>query len=328
MLYFSLLMAYSMLYHTLLVHLFRPMLKVDLMHSDVRPRDICIESANNVSGLLRLYRKHYDMRACHLVMDHFLLSVNIVHLLYSTDNPTISRNLVEGLQALEDMSVCHYSAARNFKIVHTLSKNWNLPWPQELVDSKLLLNHGPSLSPPVDTLLVQPAPSSSQQITVNDYNRLQPQARQLHNQSMNTSASEQPSPSNSFHSSAEVPMTTFNQHLHAACTNPDLSSYSSASTATVPLPYITSTSNPTSIPFFQVPGMNSPIFSRGFPLSPMDLYIMLDNVDEWERFQRDGFKISDYWMPDPTASENANANGVRSLNLNGAWMSALWDGTQ
>jgi len=319
---------HSMLYHTLLVHLFRPMLKVDLIHSDVRPRDICIESANNVSELLRLYRKHYNMRVCHLIMDHFLLSVNIVHLLYSTDNPTISRNLVEGLQALEDMSVCHYSAARNFKIIHALAKNWNLPWPQELDDSRLLLNNGPSLSPPVDTLPVQPAPSSSRQLTVNAYNPLQPQVLQLYGQSMNTSSSEQTNPSNSFHRSAEVPMTTFNQHLHAIYTNPDMSSYSSTFTATVPPPFITSTSNPTNTPFFQVPGMGAPIFSRGFPMSPMDLYVMLDNVDDWERFQRDGFKISDNWMPDPAASHDANINGARNLNLNGAWMSALWDGAQ
>jgi hypothetical protein len=38
----------SMLYWTIIVHLFRPLLKVDLIHSDIRPRDICVDAANKV----------------------------------------------------------------------------------------------------------------------------------------------------------------------------------------------------------------------------------------------------------------------------------------
>jgi hypothetical protein len=87
-----------MLYHTIIVHLFRPMLKVDLVHSDVHPRDICTEAANNVSAIVRTYRRFYDFRVAHLVIPHILLSVCIVHLLYSKDNRTSYQNLVEVLR--------------------------------------------------------------------------------------------------------------------------------------------------------------------------------------------------------------------------------------
>src|SRR5690242_15086452 len=110
-----------MLYHTVVLHLFRPLLKVELINSDLRPRDECIQAANNVAELLRLYRTHYDMRACQLVLTHILLASCIVHLLYSRDSITSTNNLVEGLRGLEALHVCHYFGARSFKIVHALA---------------------------------------------------------------------------------------------------------------------------------------------------------------------------------------------------------------
>ena len=151
----------SMLYWTVIVHLFRPMLKVDLVHSDVHPRDKCIEAANKVSELARLYRSMYDFRTAHLAIPHILLSVSVVHLLYSNDNPTSRQNLVEGLQGLEALHECHYFGARSFRIIHTLARTWNLPFPEELKDSKLVPRSNPNkpqgtVSPPADPLLVAP----------------------------------------------------------------------------------------------------------------------------------------------------------------------------
>lgn len=39
-------------------------------------------------------------------------------------------------------------------------------------------------------------------------------------------------------------------------------------------------------------------------MSPMDLDNMLGNVNEWDRFSRDGFKMSETWQPD-TVSFNS-----------------------
>jgi hypothetical protein len=143
-----------MLYYTAVVHLFRPMLKVDLIHSNVRPRDSCVDAANEVAKLLRLYRQHFKMRACQLVLTHVLLSVCVVHLLYSTESSVSYCNLVEGLQALEDLSACHYFGGRSFKIVHALSQVWNIPFPDELKSSKLLSSSGIA-SPVGDNILLQ-----------------------------------------------------------------------------------------------------------------------------------------------------------------------------
>jgi hypothetical protein len=149
------------LYHTIVVHLFRPMLKVDLIHSDLHPRDICVEAANRVSEIVRTYRQLYDFRVAHLVIPHILLSVSIVHLLYSKENRTSHQNLVEGLQGLEDLHECHYFGARSFRIIYTLAKTWNLAWPEELRNSKLVPKSNPNrprgtISPPADPWLVAP----------------------------------------------------------------------------------------------------------------------------------------------------------------------------
>jgi len=150
-----------MLYHTIIVHLFRPLLKVDLIHSNVHPRAICINAANEVSALVRLYRKFYSFRTAHLLIPHILLTISVVHLLYSKDNETSRKNLVESLQGLEDLHECHYFGARSFRIIYTLAKTWSLPFPDELCNSKLIPKSNPdkphgTVSPPADPLLMAP----------------------------------------------------------------------------------------------------------------------------------------------------------------------------
>ena len=158
-----------MFYWTIIVHLFRPLLKVELIHSDVRPRDICVEASNNVSRIVRIYRKFYDFRTAHLIIPHILLTVCVLHLLYSKENPVSRQNLIEGLQGLEDLHVCHYFGARSFRIIYALAKTWKLPFPEELSHSKLIPKHDPDnphsrMSPPGEPLLMVP---SSQTITGN-----------------------------------------------------------------------------------------------------------------------------------------------------------------
>jgi hypothetical protein len=158
-----------MFYYTIIIHLFRPFLMVDLIHSDLRPRDICIEASNNVSRIFRIYRQFYNLRQGHLVITHALLTVCITHLLHSKENQVSRQNLVEGLQGLEDIHECHYIGARAFQIIHRLSKTWGLPFPEEHRNSKLILKNDPDnphsqMSPPADLLRMMP---SSTTTTVN-----------------------------------------------------------------------------------------------------------------------------------------------------------------
>lgn len=306
----------SMLYHTAVVHLFRPMLKVDLIHSDIRPRDTCIDAANQVSELLRLYRQHYGMRACQLVLTHILLSVCIVHLLYSAESQIAYRNLCEGLQALEDLSVCHYFGGRSFKIIHALAKLWNIHFPEELKDSKLLPMEGPAglVSPPAETILIPPNTSSiaSRMGGGVGYSPLPPAAQPLRRESLSMFAH----PEHRNVQIASHPATTQggsvlpSQPHHRGSHAGLVPSYTPSSTST-PQNIPTPTTNPSTtgsaetLFWTPVPGMGVPILPRNYQVSPMDLDNMLGNSDVWDKFSRDGFKMSDTWQQEPVNAYHA-----------------------
>ena len=58
-------------------------------------------------------------------------------------------------------------------------------------------------------------------------------------------------------------------------------------------------------PLPNMAGMGVPILARNsYPVGPMDLDNMLGSADEWDRFGRDGFKMSETWNQD-----HANAYG-------------------
>ncbi|PSN68600.1 hypothetical protein BS50DRAFT_461464, partial [Corynespora cassiicola Philippines] len=307
-----------MLYNTVIVHLFRPMLKVDLIHSNVRPRDICIESANNVIDLLRLYRSHYSMRACHLVLTHILLSVTIVHLLFSTDQTIYRQNLVEGLTGLQDLSICHHFGGRSFKIVHALSKTWNLPWPDELKNSPLLLQeNGPPgrISPPAEPYAAPTAPTPTPSIGSRmggagmGYSPLPSAAQPVRRESLSMFA--QPE-------RARIRVPTHadvgNQLHHQNHPSPALPAYHTSAPHTQPSTVPTATTTPASdaaetLFWTPVPGMGVPILPRNYQSYPMDLNTMLGNVNDWDRFGRDGFKMSDQWSQDSMNNYNGGPGG-------------------
>ena len=61
-----------------------------------------------------------------------------------------------------------------------------------------------------------------------------------------------------------------------------------------------------------VPGVGAPIFPRDLTMSAMDLNNLLGDVDGWDRYERDGFKISEAWTAvEPMAYvSNAHINQV------------------
>lgn len=325
--------SHSMLYHTIIVHLFRPMLKVDLIHSDVRPRDICIEAANKVSSIVRTYRQFYDFRVAHLIISHILLSVSIVHLLYSKDNRTSYQNLVEGLQGLEDLHECHYFGARSFRILHTLAATWNFSWPEELRNSKLVPKSNPdkpqgTISPPADPLLVPPntlVTTTSRTGSNVSYPPIgHPQRRESLSmfggqgslQIATHPAITRPGsvPSNHHHQSPVVSHTPTQPY---SSTLP-LSSYQySQSMSSVPSNASTTITSPTTdaadtLFWNPIPGMPGPILPRNsYPqLSPMGLDSVLQTPDMGDRLGRDGFKASEDW-------QSSHVNGFTSGANNG-----------
>ncbi|KAH7401616.1 fungal-specific transcription factor domain-containing protein [Pyrenochaeta sp. MPI-SDFR-AT-0127] len=321
-----------MLYYTVIVHLFRPMLKVDLVHSDIHPRQICIDAANNVSRLVRLYRSLYDFRVAHLAIPHILLSVCIVHLLYSKDNNTSRQNLIEGLQGLEDLHECHYFGARSFRIVHTLANKWNLPWPEELRNSKLVPSSNPdkppgTISPPADPLLVAPNtvtttgsrmgsnmaypptgdPHRRESLSMFGPGRLQLATHPATSKPSSVVSSQHyqspvvgHTPTQSTYNSTMTPSSyQYSQSMSSIPTNASTTSTSSATDAPEPLFW-----NP-------IPGMQGPILPRNnYPqISPMGLETVLQSADMGDRLVRDGFKMSEDWRSSHVNGFNAGSTG-------------------
>ncbi|KAJ8116275.1 hypothetical protein OPT61_g2266 [Boeremia exigua] len=301
-----------MLYWTVIVHLFRPMLKVDLIHSDVHPRDKCIEAADKVSELTRLYRSLYDFRTAHLAIPHILLSVTVVHLLYSKDNPKSRQNLVEGLQGLEALHECHYFGARSFRIIHTLAKTWNLPFPEELKNSKLVPRSDPNkphgtVSPPADPLLV--APNTTTLVNRRGPSGL-PQAPEPHrrgslsmfvnrNPQVNThNTSRSGSVVSSQHHGSPIASRTPSQPAFNASMPMGSYAYSQSMSTTIPTTS-TATSEAADAMFWTpIAGMPAPILPRVNyqQISPMGLDSVLHTPDIGDRLGRDGFKVNEDWQ--------------------------------
>jgi hypothetical protein len=323
----------SMLYHTIIVHLFRPMLKVDLIHSDLHPRDICIEAANRVSEIVRIYRQFYDFRVAHLAIPHILLSVCIVHLLYSKDNRTSYRNLVDGLQGLEDLHECHYFGARSFRIIYTLAKTWNLPWPEELRNAKLVPKSNPdkpqgTVSPPADPLLIAPntvTTTGTHMASNISYPPVGDPTRRESLSMFGTQGSLQLANHPTISRPGSVPASqhlqsplvghTPTQSFHATL---PMSSYPySQSMSTVPSNTSATVTSPTTetaetLFWNPIPGMPGPILPRSNyqQMSPMGLDSVLQPSDMGDRLGRDGFKISEDW-------QSSHINGFTSGTNNG-----------
>lgn len=308
-----------MLYFTMIVHLFRPMLKVNLIHSDVRPRDICIDAANTVSNIARIYRSLYDFRFAHLVIPHILLNVCIVHLLYSKDNHVSRENLSEGLRGLEDLHECHYFGARSFRIIHSLSQHWNLPFPEEHRDSKLILTrnagHCNANSLPTDPLLVAP---KTMPTTAHKHGITIPYSPHDHNLNRRDSLSmfEQSRLSLAQHSvpSRRSSVTT-TRHLQSPATDHvsmqsysapiSLASFSYSQTMSTATVDTVSTSNISpvsssaveSLFWTPIPGLPGPILPRNNYQQPgsIGLESLVRSSDMGERLGRDGFEMNDEW---------------------------------
>lgn len=313
-----------MLYWCVIVHLFRPMLKVDLIHSDVHPKDKCIEAANKVSELTRLYRQLYGFRTAHLAIPHILLSVAIVHLLYSKEDPTSRQNLVEDLQGLEALHECHYFGARSFRIIHTLSKTWNLPFPEELRNSKLIPRNDPNqtpgtVSPPPDPLLVGPNTATLvSRMGAGGYSQIpEPHRRGSLSMFANrnlvvnthpTSRSNSVVPSQ--HHSSPIVSQTPNQPPFSAGLPMGSYGYSQSMSSMPIATTSTATSDAADVMFWTpIPGMPAPILPRVSysQISPMGLESVIHTGKMSERMGRDGFKINEDWQQSGVSSFHAGA---------------------
>ncbi len=123
-----------MYYHTVVLHLFRPFLKVDLVDSNVHPRDICTTSAEGISSLMNTYRDLYGLRRSTPMTTHFVMTASTIHLL---DLPSLSASasLAQGIADLRAISTNHLFARRCLLVIKTLGEKWAIELPKEVEEA-------------------------------------------------------------------------------------------------------------------------------------------------------------------------------------------------
>ena len=121
----------SAYYHTVVLHLFRPFLKVDLTNSQVSPREICTSSASNAAALVGTYRQIYGLRRVPVIATHILLSISIIHLL-NLSKASAVQDLALSITCLREISANHTFGLRSIRIITALSRQWNIHLPAEI----------------------------------------------------------------------------------------------------------------------------------------------------------------------------------------------------
>lgn len=166
-------LALHMWYHCSLLHLFKAFLRVDLVRSDVSPRDVCTQSSNCIAHLLNIYRRTYGMRHTSIVICHIILTSNIIDLINLPD-PIATHNLALGLTFAREGATNHTFYMRGAHILLALSKQWNIDLPLEVtqaaseIPTKLPMScvrgsATPQPWPPVATTTTQTFPAQTVQ---------------------------------------------------------------------------------------------------------------------------------------------------------------------
>jgi len=124
-----------MFHQTLYIHLFRPFLKFSsqtsstpLSHLD--PRKACLHAATSISKYLRFYKHRYKLKQICNVAGYFIHSACTIHLL-NLPQKTAARDIIQGLQGLEEMGECWLVARRSLVIIDILVRRWRLKVPEE-----------------------------------------------------------------------------------------------------------------------------------------------------------------------------------------------------
>lgn len=122
-----------MFFQLLFIHLFRPFLKykqtTSPLPSNISPRKFLVHSAATISKLLRLYKRTYGLRQICNIVVYIAHSACTIHLLTLPDK-NAARDIVHGLNQLEEIAERWLCARRTLGILHTVSKRWNIELPE------------------------------------------------------------------------------------------------------------------------------------------------------------------------------------------------------
>jgi hypothetical protein len=126
-----------MYYQFIIMQLFRPLVGLRIIESQVSPRDICLEAARAIQNLLTSYSQLYTLKRVPSFMPYFVLTSSITQLtiiaatvqasgLKTTADPQVSELLKQGIDSLAEMTPCHRIAKHTSRIICFLAKKWNI----------------------------------------------------------------------------------------------------------------------------------------------------------------------------------------------------------
>ena len=173
-----------MFFHLLYIHLFRPFLKykpaASPLPAHVSPRKFLTQAATAISKLLRLYRRTYGLRQICNIVVYIAHSACTIHLLNLPDR-FANRDIVHGLNHLEEISESWLCARRTLGILFQVSIRWNIDLPEpaqktfERAEAKFgvfkLHEHG--LSPKSENSIIPP-PTPMQPLPPPEANTISP----------------------------------------------------------------------------------------------------------------------------------------------------------
>jgi len=117
-----------MYYHTAILLLFRPFVKLNITGSGVSPRDLCTQAANTISILLKSYSDLYTLERTPSFVPYFVLASTITHVITLGNEEAGPEHIQAAIADLRQMASCHGFANRALNIIRFLLAHWNVTY--------------------------------------------------------------------------------------------------------------------------------------------------------------------------------------------------------
>ncbi|TVY85089.1 Nitrogen assimilation transcription factor nit-4 [Lachnellula suecica] len=149
--------ALHMYYWNCVIHLFRPFMKLEYVHSTgstKSPKPITIEAANKISELLQLSIQTYGLRRVGFMYTHCISTASIIHLVVVSGTPTVPetslRHLCDAISAMQQIRSTFPIIDRYMGTLRSLAQEWfrNNPMPHALADAFSAIDIGTPTSAP------------------------------------------------------------------------------------------------------------------------------------------------------------------------------------
>ncbi|KAH7113500.1 fungal-specific transcription factor domain-containing protein, partial [Dactylonectria estremocensis] len=134
-----------MYYHFAILLLFKPLIKLRIIGSELSPREICVQAAVAIQTLLRSYSQLYTLRRTPSFVPYFVLTSTIAYVTISANStqpdlsdstqkpvekvtkldPQVSKVISQSIADLTEMASSHHSAKKALNVLQYLAKQWS-----------------------------------------------------------------------------------------------------------------------------------------------------------------------------------------------------------